>query len=388
MEDPKDWAEAYLRGDSAFDAADDEWAARQSDSNGGYHERESRTRLTPVAWRDIGAVLPQRAPLIGGLLDIGSFSVIYGASGARKSFFAFDLGAHIALDFDWRGRDVQQGPVLLIAPDAGVGLRERMAAWAKYHKVDVTDAPLYVIAEPIDLCRSPADADLVLRHVSKLADTGVAVDLILIDTLSRALAGGDENSPRDMGSFVHQCDRIRSASGAHLMAVHHAGKDESKGARGHSLLRAATDTEIEIVAQGETSIATVMKQRDHKIGDAFTFQLASVDLGDGKSSCVPIEAEQKAHSRSTRRVKLPASAQMALDALRQTLTEDGSIPPVCNHIPANTLTVTESLWRRYSYERGISKGGDRARERAFERGAERLIADNLVAKWGDQCWTI
>ena len=30
------------------------------------------------------------------------------------------------------------------------------------------------------------------------------------------------------------------------MLVHHTGKDTAKGARGHSLLRAATDTEIEV----------------------------------------------------------------------------------------------------------------------------------------------
>ena len=163
----------------------------------------------------------------------------YGASGARKSFFAFDLGAHVALGRKWRGRPVKQSGVLLIAPDAGVGLRERMAAWAKHHKLDLKGVPLYVIAEPIDLCRSPKDADLVLDHIGKLTAGGVEIGLIEIDTLSRALAGGDENSPRDMGGFVQQCDRLRFATGAHLLAVHHAGKDESKGARGHSLLRAA-----------------------------------------------------------------------------------------------------------------------------------------------------
>jgi hypothetical protein len=222
--------------------------------------------------------------------------------------------------------------VLLIAPDAGVGLRERMAAWAKHHKLDLEGVPLYVIAEPIDLCRSTDDVNLVVEHIAKLAADGVKLSLIEIDTLSRALAGGDENSPRDMGLFVHHCDRLRHATGAHVMAVHHAGKDESKGARGHSLLRSASDTEIEIIAHGETSIVTVTKQRDHEIGDAFAFRLASVDLGNGQTSCIPVEVEHTAKPRTTRAAKLPVSARIALDALRQA-SADGAGEMPCGIEP-------------------------------------------------------
>ena len=44
----------------------------------------------------------------------------------------------------------------------------------------------------------------------------------------------------------HQAAWFRNATGAHLLIVHHTGKDETRGARGHTSLRAATDTEIEI----------------------------------------------------------------------------------------------------------------------------------------------
>ena len=101
---------------------------------------------------------------------------------------------------------------------------------------------LYVVPEPIDLCRSTADADLLLKRIAELP----TLSLIVVDTLSRAMSGGNENSPEDMGKFVTNCDRIRIASGAHLMVIHHTGKDDAKGARGHSLLRAAADTEIEV----------------------------------------------------------------------------------------------------------------------------------------------
>jgi hypothetical protein len=55
-----------------------------------------------------------------------------------------------------------------------------------------------------------------------------------------------------MGKLVMNCDRIRFESGAACLLVHHVGKDTTKGARGHSRLRAANDTEIEII-RDETS---------------------------------------------------------------------------------------------------------------------------------------
>ncbi|WP_426037647.1 integrase arm-type DNA-binding domain-containing protein [Cypionkella sp. TWP1-2-1b2] len=57
--------------------------------------------------------------------------------------------------------------------------------------------------------------------------------------------------------------------------VHHTGKDVARGARGHTILRAATDTEIEI-AEGQLSVT---KQRDHEGGLKRAFKLTGVALG-------------------------------------------------------------------------------------------------------------
>src|SRR5262249_21188651 len=141
---------------------------------------------------------------------------------------------------------------------------------------DVTDVPFYVIPEPIDLCRSDADVNLLLRRIGKLPPLA----LIEIDTVSRTMNGGNENAPDDMGRFVAHCDKLRLATTAHVLAIHHSGKDEARGARGHSLLKAACDTEIEVAADDATDkrTATVVKQRDHRTGDVFGFSLRSVDL--------------------------------------------------------------------------------------------------------------
>jgi hypothetical protein len=73
----------------------------------------------------------------------------------------------------------------------------------------------------------------------------------------------------------------------HVSFIHHTGKDASKGSRGHSLLRAATDTEIEV----KLGKLAVTKQRDLESKDRkFGFKLHKVTVGyrkDGKpiTSC-------------------------------------------------------------------------------------------------------
>ena len=46
--------------------------------------------------------------LIKKVLDKGAFAQIFGPSGSGKSFFACDLGLHVAAGWDWRGCKVRQ----------------------------------------------------------------------------------------------------------------------------------------------------------------------------------------------------------------------------------------------------------------------------------------
>ena len=156
---------------------------------------------------------------------------------------------------EWRGRRVRHGAVVYIAAEGGLGIEERLTAYRLHHGVEAAGVPLYVIPEPIDLCKSDADVTLLTKRLGDLPKEP-AIELIVVDTLSRALAGGNENGADDMGAFVRHCDRLRAECRAHVMIIHHAGKDEGRGARGHSLLRAATDTEIEVTKSEVSRIAT------------------------------------------------------------------------------------------------------------------------------------
>lgn len=64
-----------------------------------------------------------------------------------------------------------------------------------------------------------------------------------------------------------------------VMIVHHSGKDQAAGARGHSSLRAATDTEIEITAEKKNRLIKTCKQRDGESDIVIPFRLMVIELG-------------------------------------------------------------------------------------------------------------
>lgn len=134
-----------------------------------------------------------------------------------------------------------------------------------------------MIPHPLDLLRGVGDVNKVVDLVKRAEDRyGQKCKLLDLDTVSRALAGGDENSSVDMGKFVGNLDRLRELTGAALHAVHHSGKNTAKGARGHSLLRAATDTEIEVA----DFTISCRKQRDQEFAEDLRFRYEPVEIGE------------------------------------------------------------------------------------------------------------
>lgn len=268
-----EWAEE--RSEGKFDRTTIWWDANPDVADlpslpegGGSSPKPPKFPLQPFDVVAASALSVSSKPLVDGLLDQGAMSVLYGASNTGKTFVAMDLSYHVAAGAPWGGMRTEQLAVVYIAAEGGVGARRRAAALAnKYGPC----GGFHFILSPVNLLDRTADlVPLVetLRQVDRLG-------LIVIDTLSRVLAGGEENSSVDMGALVSNFDAIRDATGAHVMVVHHTGKIEARGARGHSLLRAATDTEIEISEEG----IRVTKQRDMDKCAASGFRLEVVHLG-------------------------------------------------------------------------------------------------------------
>jgi RecA-family ATPase len=75
---------------------------------------------------------------------------------------------------------------------------------------------------PIDLLNGKADLGALVCVVKEAEQTyAEPCRMIVIDTLSRALSGGEENTSADMGAFVKNVDELRERTRAAIEIVHH-----------------------------------------------------------------------------------------------------------------------------------------------------------------------
>jgi len=175
------------------------------------------------------------------------------------------------------GRRTQAGLVVYVAAESPASVRSRLQAYQAHHRCKVPN--FAIVQAPVNLHQSDDDTELLIHAVKAVErHTGQRAALVIGDTLARLSAGANENSGEDMGLVVRRFDRIRAETGAHFMLIHHSGKDTAKGARGHSSLRAAVDTEIEVTDTPKGRCAEITKQRDLATkGERIGF---SLELGD------------------------------------------------------------------------------------------------------------
>ena len=349
------------------------------------------TGLPLVYFQDVEPALTGD-DFVEGLLIRAAMSVFYGPSNCGKTFFASDLALHVAMGKPWNGREVAQGGVIYCALEGSHGIRNRVAAWAKHYGVEGAPIPFAIIPVALDLLNPEADTSRLIAAIQEAAaKMGWNVALVVMDTLSRAMAGGNENAPEDMGALVMNGDRIRQATGAHVAWIHHSGKDQAQGARGHSLLRAATDTEIEISRPDANSPSTarVTKQRELEIDGVWTFSLERIDLGTnhrGKpvTSCIVTPAESMAQEA---RASLTNGEAMALRILHDVMASQPHQPPYQAAQAGVQVAATKHAWREAFFARSTADSHE-AKKKAFNRAAEGLSQKGKIGVHHDLVWAV
>jgi phage/plasmid primase-like uncharacterized protein len=263
-------------------------------------------KLQVVFGNELGAEYEPPDELVEGLLTLASLSVLYGDSNSGKTFFALSLATAIATGGACFGRKVDQGLVLYLASEAPGSIRSRMQALKKHHKCDLRR--LAMVPVPLNFYVGDGDVTDVYEVVKFIEqDRGEPVRLIIGDTLARMSAGANENSGEDMGPVMARFDRLAQATGAAVLIIHHSGKDQARGARGWSGIRAHIDTEIEVVEKDGQRTASITKQRElPSKGEDIAFKLEVVEMGTTKfgspaTTCVALPDD------SPRETKKPKS---------------------------------------------------------------------------------
>jgi hypothetical protein len=234
--------------------------------------------------------------LIKGLLPADAMATLIGRPGCKKSFLALDMAMHVAFGSPWRGRKVLHRSVLYVGSESGTAGANRVHAWLQHHGREWPDRFL-LSPVSLDLSTSAADARALVDFTrARLPDCG----LVVFDTLARNLRG-DENSGADMGRLLGNVEMIRQSLGCTVALVHHVGKDDARGARGHSSLLGAVSCEIRVESPPGELAGTmrVSKQRDGADGLTFAFEAKRVllghdDDGDEVASLVAVPGEASA----------------------------------------------------------------------------------------------
>jgi hypothetical protein len=349
-----------------------------------------------LIWFDDIEPILDTADFVQGLLVEGSAAVVYGDSNTGKTFFTTDLALHVAAGMPWQGRRVEQGGVVYCVLEGGFGFRNRVSAWRTHHAMDGAGLPFAARTSSLNLLDPEADTPRLIAQIQEAGDViGRPIKLIVIDTLARAFAGGNENASEDMGALVLNMDLIRAETGACVLFVHHSGKDAAKGARGHSSLRAALDTEIEVKANEETGLRTAetVKQREMKKGGAVHFTLATKVIGRNRhgedvTTCIVevASSEMVAEAEAADLYKLTDDQTMALRVLTDVIAEAGvgDYPGV----PAGCPSVPEAWWRDRFYKRAKPGATDEAKRKAFGRAADKLLKINAVGMDKGRVWLV
>lgn len=238
---------------------------------------------------------PRQRYLVKGLIPQAPLVVLYGESGAGKTFAVLDLVMSVVRGTAWRNHKVVQSRVVYIAAEGAGGLRNRIQAYCEFHGLDMGQLDLGVIADAPNLLLAPDARDLIL---SIRAAGGAG--LVVVDTFAQVTPGANENAGEDVGRALAHCREIHRHTGATVLLVHHSGKDASRGARGWSGLRAAADAELEVTRDNDDRTIRLSKSKDGEDGLLFGFRLNVVSIGEDEdgdpvTSCV-VEATEAVQS--------------------------------------------------------------------------------------------
>lgn len=190
--------------------------------------------------------------LLPDVLPENALAVLYGPSSAGKSFLAIDWALSLA----------RQGKVVAyVAAEGWSGTKRRVRAWQLTHPG--SPPPVLWMSGNINLLDPHHVQQFILAAKAELNGKGEHVDLIVLDTLNQNMPGGDENTASDMTAVIGSANTLRLLTGATVLVLHHPRKSDDVE-RGHSSLRNAADTMLQLKVEDETSqlVLKCTKQKD------------------------------------------------------------------------------------------------------------------------------
>jgi hypothetical protein len=342
-------------------------------------------RLLVLGMGDINTA-KARSYLLKGLISPAEISIWVGPPKCGKSFLMLYIAYMLSLGRSVFGRRVKPTKVLYVAAEGEAGIANRVRALEEKYGKSVN---FNWIAQPADLLHDGGHKDELIAAIHAKGS-----QLVVLDTLSRLMAGGDENSPIDMGQLVANVAQVRHETGAHIAIVHHGTKSSNgSNPRGHSSLTGADDALVEVLKNPDgTRVATVIHAKDDADGWAMGFTLDVVELGtdedgDPITTLVGSETLGPPPQKAATKAPLSANMQIALNTLNSAIQASGIMATVGEDF-SEVKVVREAVWRDWFYREGKPGADPEAKRKAFRRAVDDLVAQELIGNRDELVWLV
>lgn len=289
------------------------------------HRRALFTQIGELLARDL-----RPHWLVRGRLETDTLAFAFGAPGGGKTFICGELALCISTGTEFFGNAVKRGAVLYIAGEGHRGITRRAKAWSIARGIAIDEAPLLISDAAVPLTDSDALAELLAEVEACEAKFGTPT-LIVVDTLSRSFGTGDENSTKDMTAFIGALDRLRIATKACVLVVHHTSKANPEAARGNGAARGAADWEYSVIADAGIVRLHCTKAKDFDPPADLCFRISGgIDIGvmDDEGQAItsavltPAVVLERATQGKSGRGKNQTAAMRALHELTKIARQD------------------------------------------------------------------
>ena len=249
--------------------------------------------------------------LIKGLLPSRGLCVVYGPPSCGKSFLTLHAMLHVASGTPYAGHKTYQRRVIYIAAEGQGGFRKRVRAAGEALGLDEKTLQFDLLPVAPNLGTGEGDAAELIETIQRAERQGDApVGAIVIDTLSRTLAGADENGD-GLATFIKNGGLVEQAFKCLVLADHHTGWEGTR-MRGWSGLHGACDAEWAVSEQEGKRLVQVTKMKDGEQGIEWYFDLRTVPVGldeDGEAVTTCVVDLQSTPAKAVAAVKQKAAGK-------------------------------------------------------------------------------
>lgn len=208
--------------------------------------------------------------LIPNVLPAQGVGMLYGESGSYKSFLALDMALCLAfgLPGQWGAPPVKNDVLFLAGEGPVATAKKRWPAWMEWQGQEFRNDHRFLIKDRVPF---HTDSDAWEHVKADLNELKAKPALIVIDTLTRLMVGMNENETKDATLITNFMEELARYYECFVLAIHHTGKDQNKGARGSSAFYANMDTVLSTKLKIGGTEFRVRKQKDADAADEISY---------------------------------------------------------------------------------------------------------------------